>query len=78
MEPIKFKWQWVEGPVDIAQEHLVLSYGDPSRSDNGVWVPVARVGPPKGDAFQVEWLIGPAIPENEVMVQAASKQLDFT
>jgi len=62
MEPKKFKWQWLEGPVDIAQEHIVLSYGDPSRPGNGVWVPVARVGPPKGDAFQVEWLVDPATP----------------
>jgi hypothetical protein len=49
----------------------------PSLLDSGIWVPVARVGPPKGDTFPVEWLVDPAIPGNEVMVQAPSKELNF-
>jgi hypothetical protein len=46
---MKFTWKWSEGPVEVPQEHFELSYGDPSRLDTGVWVPVAQVGPPEGD-----------------------------
>jgi hypothetical protein len=70
-------WRWEEGAVDRADDHLELTYGDVQTQKPEAWVPVARVSRPQGAVFRVEFLVPPADPARQVMVDAVRKELDF-
>jgi hypothetical protein len=55
---------------------MQLLYGSQD-AEPETWVPVARVGPPKGRVFAVEWLIDREAAAYKDMVAAAVRDLDF-
>ena len=69
-------WSWQDGAVDPRRDYLELRYGA-QETDPGEWVAGARVGPPTGRVFPVQWLIDPKDPENRGLVQAIREDLDF-
>ena len=69
-------WSWRDGVVDAAGDYLELRYGSQD-ADPEEWVGAARVGPPSGNVFPVEWLVDPKASGNEEIVKAIVHALDF-
>jgi len=70
------EWSWGEASVDPRGDHVDLLYG-PGDDDPDSWVLVARIGPPRGPVFPVQWLVDPMAVENEDIVEAVEDDLDF-
>jgi hypothetical protein len=70
------EWSWREASVDEGGAYVELQYGSPD-VDHASWVPAARVGPPRGRVFPVEWLVDPKRPENRDLVEDVEHDLDF-
>lgn len=70
-------WRWEEGTVDEAGEHILLEYGDIQTESAEAWISVARLSPPQGQVFTVEWLIEPDTPEHAAALSAGRRELDF-
>ena len=64
--------------MDKTLEHLEIAYGDVSvRTNNKEWVSIALVSAPNGTRFSVQFLIKANSPEEQIMVDAVRKELDF-
>jgi hypothetical protein len=70
------EWSWREASVDARGAHVDLYYGS-GDDDPGTWVHVARVGPPRGRALPVQWLVDPEAVENVDRIEAVAHQLDY-
>ncbi len=70
-------WRWEEGTVDEAGEHILLEYRDINTATAICWIKVARLSPPKGQVFTVEWLIKPDTTERAAALDAGRRSLDF-
>jgi len=73
----QIKWEWVEGAVDPHDEYIEIRYGDYNHLSWSECQPVARLGKPAGHCFHVQWLVNRSLSENEIMTNAAKKELDF-
>ena len=71
------KWRWSEQAVDRTKEHIELRFGDAGVSPYEEWVPVALIGPPKGNVFPVQLIIDSKGAKHPEMMEAARKELDF-
>ena len=56
--------------------YVVLLHGS-ADAQPGSWVPAARLGPPRGHVFQVEWLVDANVVENRELVRAVTFDLDY-
>jgi hypothetical protein len=70
------EWSWREAGVDEGGAYVELQYGSQD-ADPTSCVPAARVGPPKGRVFPVEWLVDPKRPENRDLVEDVERDLDY-
>lgn len=70
------EWSWREASVDPRGAHVDLLYG-PGDDDPESWVLVARVGPPRGRVFPVQWVVDPKGVENKDWIEAAAHDLDY-
>ncbi len=73
----KTAWRWEERPVDKAQDHFEILYGDVNTQEVEKWVLVALVSTPVGTTFSVMFFIEPNDAESSKMVDAVRKELDF-
>jgi hypothetical protein len=69
------EWSWREGRIDILDAYVVLLYG-PADADPSRWTAVARVGPPRGREFPVQWLVSREAEETRGAVEAVVNDLD--
>jgi len=70
-------WRWEEGEVDETGEHILLEYGDINAVPTEKWITVARLSPPQGKMFTVEWLIEPDTPAHVDALADGRRELDF-
>lgn len=71
-------WRWIEGLVDRSQAHFELRYGSAENASWSDWEPVALVSPAVGNAFTVQFLIGPSASVGRVnLMTETRRQLDF-
>jgi hypothetical protein len=73
--PRQAGWSWRDGVVDQKGDYLELRYGSQD-ADPDTWVGAARVGPPSGHVFPVQWLMNREAPANPEMVDAIVRELD--
>ncbi len=71
-------WRWEPGKVDRSEEHFELRHGD-ARAGGGWrdWLPVALIGPARGGAFQVEFLIDETTEAHRVALEELRRELTF-
>jgi hypothetical protein len=69
-------WSWRAASVDPKGDHMDLYYGS-GDEDLGSWVHVARVGPPRGRVFPVQWVVDPRAVENADRIEAVGHDLDY-
>ena len=69
-------WSWRAAKVDARDGCVVLLYGSADAEPES-WTPAARVGPPRGHVFPVEWLVDAKAAENGALVEAVSFDLDY-
>ena len=70
-------WSWRQGTVDRTGEHFELRYGSADGSGWDEWVPVALVGPPTNQVFDVQFLVDQANGSQAQVVGPLIKELDF-
>ena len=70
------EWSWREAKVDMRGDYIALLHGS-ADAPPGSWVPAARVGPPRGHVFPVEWLVDANAVENRELVRALTFDLDY-
>jgi hypothetical protein len=75
--PENWVWHWHEAPVDSLGDHFVLRYGSARDSSYAEWLPVARIGPPSGSIFAVEFLIDRSLDDLKDVVEYVIRELDF-
>jgi len=68
------EWSWREAGVDPRGDHVDLYYAS---GDDDPWVHVARVGPPRGRVFPVQWVVDPRAVENMDRIEAVGHDLDY-
>jgi hypothetical protein len=69
-------WSWREASVDPRGDHVDLYYGS-GDDDPASWVHVARVGPPRGRVFPIQWGVDPKAVENLDRIEAVGRDLDY-
>jgi hypothetical protein len=70
------EWSLRQASVDPGGEYVDLFYGSGDDAPES-WVHVARVGPPRGRVFPVQWVVDLKAVENKEMIEAVGHDLDF-
>jgi hypothetical protein len=70
-------WAWRDGVVDTAKEYFELRYRLASDHETSDTLLVARVSPPTGRTFRVEWCVRRSDPAHRDAVKAVRHELNF-